>query len=255
MKIRFNPYSNGCAGLKELKQELKNRGYEDTKELLIQGGRYKYHPSHLLINWGVPKVHKGLPALNKNSNRAANKISTLSALSSINPLFFTTDTREAKLWARLPNKVYCRTNIYGSGGDGIVIADTPDEVVDAPLYTLEIEGILEEYRIHVFNGEVIDYAQKRRMNSQRREEEGIQINPLIRNHTNGYVFARENVQVPDEVASLATNSISALYLDFGAVDIVWNQELAYILEVNTAPGITNTTVVRYADAIENLLER
>jgi hypothetical protein len=251
-KIRFNPYSNGCQGLKELKQVLRDRGH-DVKELLIRGGNYRYNPNHLIINWGVPKVHQSLPALNKNSAIAANKISTLSALSPINPLFYTTDIREAKLWTRLPNKIYCRTNIYGSEGRGIVIANNIEELVEAPLYTLEIEGTLTEYRIHVFQGEVIDFAQKKRISSQRREEEGVEVNPLIRNYSNGYIFAREGVEVPDEVTSIAIESLGLLSLDFGAVDVVWNQELAYVLEFNTAPGMTNTTVVRYADAIERLL--
>jgi D-alanine-D-alanine ligase-like ATP-grasp enzyme len=45
-------------------------------------------------------------------------------------------------------------------------------------------------------------------------------------------------------------------LDFGAVDVIWNekQQRAYVLEVNTAPGLEGQTVDDYARGIkENFL--
>ena len=50
-------------------------------------------------------------------------------------------------------------------------------------------------------------------------------------------------------------AVEGLMVDFGAVDVVWNDQYqkAYVLEVNTAPGIENSTVLDYATAVETLL--
>ena len=84
-----------------------------------------------------------------------------------------------------------------------------------------------EYRIHVFNGKIIDIQQKRK------RHEAIEINFQIRSHNNGWVLG----------------------LDFGAVDIIWNekQQQGYVLEVNTAPGLEGETIINYANAIEELI--
>jgi len=55
-----------------------------------------------------------------------------------------------------------------------------------------------------------------------------------------------------EQASLA---IAALGLDFGAVDIIWNNhyQLATVLEVNTAPGLEGQTITDYANYFRGLI--
>jgi D-alanine-D-alanine ligase-like ATP-grasp enzyme len=44
-------------------------------------------------------------------------------------------------------------------------------------------------------------------------------------------------------------------LDFGAIDIIYNEsrDQAYVLEVNTAPGLTGQTIQSYADAFRHLV--
>ena len=66
----------------------------------------------------------------------------------------------------------------------------------------------------------------------------------------------EDVVVPDVCRSLAIDSVAALRLDFGAVDIIWNKrhDRYYTLEVNTAPGLEGTTLERYSNAIRRLCE-
>ena len=46
-------------------------------------------------------------------------------------------------------------------------------------------------------------------------------------------------------------AIKALGLDFGAVDIIYNEaeDQHYVLEVNTAPGLEGTTLQKYTEAI------
>lgn len=78
----------------------------------------------------------------------------------------------------------------------------------------------------------------------------------VRNHANGWIYARDAIDEPNAmVLEQAKLAITALGLDFGAVDIIWNQhrQMAYVLEVNTAPGLEGTTLIKYADAISTLL--
>ena len=53
----------------------------------------------------------------------------------------------------------------------------------------------------------------------------------------------------------ATAAVEALCLDFGAVDVVWNatKNKAFVLEVNTAPGVEGTTLEEYKEYFENVL--
>ena len=77
----------------------------------------------------------------------------------------------------------------------------------------------------------------------------------VRNHENGWVYCRDDLDVPASVFSDATSAVAALGLDFGAVDIIWNQNQArsYVLEVNTAPGLEGTTLTKYVEAIRSVM--
>lgn len=104
----------------------------------------------------------------------------------------------------------------------------------------------------MFAKEVIDIQQKRLANGAR-EVEGH--NEYIRSHANGWIFAREDIVEPKELRSLALEATAALGLDFGAVDIIWNEkeDKCYCLEVNTAPGLEGQTLISYTNAIRRLL--
>ena len=140
--------------------------------------------------------------------------------------------------------VVCRTTVTGSEGRGIVIARTPEELVDAPLYTRHARH-KHEYRVHVAFGEVIDFCQKKRRSNA---ESSADI--LVRSHNNGWVFCREGVTLPDSVRDQAVAAITALGLDFGAVDVGHRvgDDRAVVFECNTAPGIEGTTVEKYTEA-------
>lgn len=143
--------------------------------------------------------------------------------------------------------IICRTTTTGNSGEGIVIAERPSEVVEAPLYTKYIPK-QQEYRVHVADGEIIDVQRKARNRDVPDEE----INWKIRNTENGFIFMREGITpgtVPPDVLVQSVNAVLALGLDFGAVDVIWNEHRsrAYVLEVNTAPGLEGTTIDRYMD--------
>ena len=123
-------------------------------------------------------------------------------------------------------------------------------IVDAPLYTKYIKKA-DEYRIHVFDGRVIDVQQKRKRRSIPNEE----IDYQIRNTAGGWVYCRDNVDCPTSCNDLAIRAVAALGLDFGAVDIGYNRhdKSPCVYEVNTAPGLEGTTLTKYREAIERRL--
>ena len=102
-----------------------------------------------------------------------------------------------------------------------------------------------EYRVHVFNGEVIDITQKKK-------RKGAEfLDTKIRNHKNGWVYAREDITEPEDLRQQAARAMYAVGLKFGAVDLIWNEleNKSYVLEINTAPGLTGATLEKYAQAI------
>jgi glutathione synthase/RimK-type ligase-like ATP-grasp enzyme len=155
---------------------------------------------------------------------------------------FTSDHATALAW--FPNAVVCRTILKGSEGRGIVVADAPERLVPAPLYTKYFKK-KREYRVHVFNGQVIDVQEKRK----RKEVEGG--DHRIRNLANGYVFCREAVVEPTGLRDLAVRATAALGYSLGAVDIAFNEHhnQLVVFEVNAAPGMQGSTLENYANAI------
>jgi len=179
---------------------------------------------------------------------ATNKLSTFNILAQHNISIpeYTTDLNTAKLWVQ-NNWVVCRKLLRASGGRGIVLAKTQEELVKAPLY-VKYKRKDKEYRVHIFKGKVIDAAEKKRRQLENRPEN---YNPYIRNYEYGWVYCRDNVNLTEDTLQLAKDTISALELDFGAVDIIYNSKSnkAYVLEVNTAPGLQGKTLTNYVKAI------
>jgi len=141
--------------------------------------------------------------------------------------------------------VVARTLTNASEGRGITIFNKDDTPPPAPLYT-EYISKKKEFRVHVWNNEVIDVAEKRKKKGYEADH-----NTKIRNIANGYVFCRTGVVEPDGIRQLALDAVSALDRTYGAVDIIWNEkrDKCYVLEVNSRPGMEGTTVEKYANAI------
>jgi D-alanine-D-alanine ligase-like ATP-grasp enzyme len=161
---------------------------------------------------------------------------------------FTTHRADAQRWLENDEcKVMCRTILNGHSGKGIVVAREVEELVDAPLYTEYIKKT-HEFRVHVFNGNVIDYVQKKKRAGV--EER----NKYVRSVENGWVFCREDIEVREDVKAIAIDAVLALGLDFGAVDVILGHDgNVYVLEVNTAIGMEGTTVECYKNAFQEFL--
>jgi glutathione synthase/RimK-type ligase-like ATP-grasp enzyme len=150
--------------------------------------------------------------------------------------------------------VVCRTILNGSGGRGIVIAETEDQLVQAPLYTKYVKK-KDEYRIHIARDlrrditEVIDVQKK-----ARRLDSG-PVNWRIRNLENGFIYKRQDVNPPQHVLDNSIRALQVSGLDFGAVDIIVNanEDRSYVLEINSAPGLEGTTLESYTNYFKNFL--
>lgn len=207
---------------------------------------------HTIINWGNSTVYDQRLAKLWNKPEAvaiaSNKLRAFHHMWTANPAInlppWCTSRQGAIEFIADRQKVVCRTKLNSHSGRGIVIATTEEELVEAGLYTAYIKK-KAEYRVHVAFGKVIDLQQKRK----RRDFDG-DANPLVRNHANGWVYCRENIVAPADLETQGLLAVAALGLDFGAVDIIYNEHFnkCYVLEVNTAPGIEGTTVDKYAEA-------
>jgi len=210
----------------------------------------------ILLNWGLSSLPDHLKKDKIIINHpdavkvAVNKLATLKRLKEmILPIpTFTTDIDVAKTWIDQAGFVVCRTLLSSSSGKGIVIAKTKEELVPAPLYTL-LYRKKREFRVHV-----VDYSfyiqQKKRMTAESLEAKGISSrNKYVRNLQNGYIYSSDHdISLVDEanIVGLAINSINALDLVFGAVDIMECVDGTFrILEINTAPGLKNTKTLEF----------
>lgn len=235
------PYKMASKSCKYLQEQLKQ--LVDMPVWRIRPEKLKdIKDNSLVLFWGC----KDNPAANKLSffQEAAKK-------PELNIPEWTTDNTIAKEWTKKHN-VLCRTSLTGHSGAGIHLADKPEEVIDAPLY-VKYKKKKHEFRVHVFNGSVIDISQKKK----RKDAE--EVNTKIRNYQNGWVYCREdlNINNKNELISQALLACSVCNLDFGAVDVIYNEHenKYYVLEVNTAPGLEGQTGILYANAIKSYMEQ
>jgi glutathione synthase/RimK-type ligase-like ATP-grasp enzyme len=203
-----------------------------------------------VINWGNSKADRTPnPVVNNFMavSKASNKLLSFEVFKekNISCPDFTTDIEEAKDWIEDGDIVVCRKLLRSHSGKGIVIAETIDQLVAAPLYVKYFKKS-SEFRVHVFNGKVIDAVKKKKRNGV---TEGY--NKWIRVHGNGWVFCRDGIVISETMSKLAIDAVNALGLTFGAVDIVAKTSGEMVcLEVNTAPALEGTTLISYTKAIK-----
>lgn len=246
------PYKLGSESAKLLAEAL------GIKRIKKEGSKFRGNARKLVINWGnsvLPEEIAKCQIINAPVavSKAANKLTFFKAMAeagvSVPPF---TESPEAVAEALKEGKiVVARTILNGNSGAGIVLLEGDAEIVKAPLYT-EYVPKKEEYRIHVFRGEVVDVQRKAR----RKDVEDGLVNWKIRNLAGGFIFARNAIgDVHKDVLEQATKAVEAIGLDFGAVDVIFNdkQKKAYVLEVNTAPGLSGTTLEGYVQRFKELV--
>lgn len=257
MTFKLFPYKMGSKSGKALANALgikRIRPYYEAKR------------RDIIINWGNSRPSESVPYAEKDLNKhsaiaiACNKLDTfnklyeheypylpqycLSRYQASTMLYVATNGGERSG----KESIYCRTDLTGHSGRGIVIAKTTLDLVEAPLYTLGTRHKYE-YRVHVFRETVIDVQQKKRRSNWTGGDTG------IRNHSNGYIYARADIDYPQEIKQAAIQAVKLLGLDFGAVDIGYRERdnKIFLFEVNTAPGLTGTTLLKYAQTFKKYL--
>lgn len=248
------PYKKGSKSAKDLSQAL------GIKRIKTERSRFKGRASKVVVNWGcsqLPDEVLKCQIINSPDSvaRASNKLTAFQVMSDAGvrvPDFKTSDGQDElqeELMGMSPESVHwlARTKLSGHSGDGIVLLKGCEAVPHAPLYTKYIKKKFE-YRVHVMRGEVVDVQRKARSSEVPDDE----VNWHVRSHGNGFIFARNEGHTPhNDVLDQAVEAVRCLGLDFGAVDVIFNErsECAYVLEVNTAPGLAGETLRGYVDRL------
>lgn len=103
----------------------------------------------------------------------------------------------------------------------------------AATHYMEFVSAPREYRVHIFLGKSI------RISEKKFGEKGI-------TSTGNYITIKPSHNVK-HVRKAAKQAVSAVGLDFGAVDILADDENCWVLEVNSAPGLGGSLPRLYAE--------
>lgn len=253
MRKRLCPYNKFSRSASALARGLRAKRISDP-----DSSRFVPRYGDTVINWGRSKPFpdtwlRGGRLVNSPEAvaLASNKLRAFDRLreASINVPRYTTDVAVARKWAR-GRIVFGRRLLRSSSGKGIEIYKTPDAVrAGLPLYVRYVPKI-DEYRVHVCFGRVIDVQKKMRRSGVFTGDPDLR--NMVRNYDNGWVFGRSGIAPPTDVLTQATGAVLAIGLDFGAVDVGWTENIqkATVYEVNTAPGIVGTTLNSYIQALK-----
>lgn len=243
MRYMIYPYRMGSEGAQALKAALN---CEPDEALLIrrENSQFVQRPDDVVISWGTPCHIPG--ALNSNPEIAINKKDFYERLAGRNivPPFVYTKA-DARRSLRFP--VLCRTRIEGMDGQGIVIAETPDDLISAPLYVQLIDKT-EEWRVHMgrtSDGNLVNIAVQKKLHN---DIPGL--DPRIWTGDSTRLTYDHNMP-NNRVIDVCRDAMMLLpELTFGAFDVVVDScidGVAYVVEVNSAPMMTERTARAYAD--------
>lgn len=267
--IDFYGYNQYSAGMREITDAIKSQqgwgAYRKSRnqlavgDYLLGGGRTK----RLVVCWGNSGLNEAYAPykqsiasaknhfLNMWTHHMSNKKTFFHRLSdgpgSQYFVPWTTSSDTARDWITNGYKVVGRKKLDSHSGDGIVIMRNLGDLTPCHLYTRYVKKA-QEYRVHInsLNDDVIVQQKRRKI--------GLEYSPEafeVRNHQNGWVYCRENLDCPSCVvdAALSLKQNPNFDIDFCAVDIIYNEHagLPYILEANTAPGVAGQTVQDYKE--------
>lgn len=227
---------------------------EGLKGSLIkrENSRYLYQPPDVVINWGssVNPLGYAVPMLNRADRVGKGKRYAYDVFrnAGIQTVQYTTDPNVAAGWGR-DAKVVGRDSDHGMGGAGITIFQPGEALGNHKFYCKYVKKE-REFRIHVLKGKVIFRQEKLR------KRDADNVDRYIRSHDRGWCFAFKHLPdlpVPALVDNAGLAAVVALGLDFGGVDIAWSERAgATVLEVNSAPGIEDSSLAAYVEAFRTL---
>lgn len=245
MVTKIRSYSNKSKSAILLSEAL------DVWMLNHTGSSYVPKKGDTVINWGNGADYSPATTLNKPEHvkYAVNKLRAFNRFHNegVSTPPFTQFSHKAQKWLEEGHTLLARTVLDGCEGQGIVVVKPGDNLPQASLYTKYIDKD-SEYRIHVMNGKAIDCLRKVNDKDSSKVD-------VVCNTEAGYVYSRK-YYIPQVVIDEAIKAIKALELDFGAVDVIYTNATgmgpgaAYVLEVNTAPGIEGLEVKKYVQAFK-----
>jgi glutathione synthase/RimK-type ligase-like ATP-grasp enzyme len=247
------PYRQGSKSAIALAQGIEG------KVIRLENSKFKPSNRKTIINWGSttidPYTLRVAKVLNHPElvNRASNKknffeLAKAAGENGPNVPEFTFSKEQARQWLteEKPKKLFARTVLAGHSGEGIVKVNTVEDLEPLAEGTMLVVYVPKkrEFRFHVDRKVGVFCIQEK---LKKKEVPNEEVDYQIRNHANGFIFAKQDIDVPEGCKEQAVKALAVTGLDFGAVDVIYNerQEKAYALELNTAPGLEGSTVEDY----------
>lgn len=196
------------------------------------------------VNWGR---RRALDAVNDDISNAVNKRLMRQAFAEAGvpaPRLLTPEEAHDELAADTGITLVGRPDVH-TRGRGFWKCETVEDFDRAMRGTrrkkpathfMEWVDLPNEYRVHIFNGKSI------RISRKDFQEDGDYI-------------TRKPEGRRRHIRSAAKQAVAAVGLDFGAVDVLADDERAVVLEVNAAPGLGGSMPKLYADTICATLTR
>lgn len=247
MDLWIYSYSNGSKTAKAIAAEL------DVKLIKHRDSKFVGDADTFVLNWGcsdLPREVRRCHVIN-GENAVALSVDKLAMLRHFDGLFgygypeYTVDRALAEAWIEEGNSVVCRLTTKGKDGEGIIFASKKEELVDAPLYTLFIPEVRDEYRVTVYRGKIICRQRKVRIPGKEKYDD------RFKTTAGGYGFQVLPL-VPGEVAAAARDAVDCLGLTFGGVDVLLTNTVpndVVVLEVNSAPQLTPFALRQFVYAV------
>jgi hypothetical protein len=202
------------------------------------------HPERRHVRWGTTKRTSGNSINSRAAVRLASRksqalIAMRNAGVPVPPIFLddqliqTADVR----------RIY-RKDIRRDANDNPIFVpagDLPNPTAVASYdYALKFIPSDREFRVHVFNGQHLALLEKK-------GAEGLVSSQEIRSASNGYNAIELDSEPFEGLISVCCEAVKSLGLQFGVVDILHgNDGNWYVLEVNTAPGMSDARIQLYA---------
>jgi len=275
-----------------------------AKELGIDGGVDKPKGKKIVIGWGTKTKEDvafpaGVHTLNHPNNIRLNrnKLGTLETMKNANVAVapFVMADKVMKALADKKSDICLplvgRTK-YHQGGKGFWMCITKTHVKNAidegAQYFQNYIDIVDEYRLHVFNGKLL-YAQKKVKRNNMEEafveqhadkiknyadkaekkldketldyalgriaKEHQHADMIVRSNRRGWKFSNVK-QVDNNLLETAKAALAAIGMEFGAVDCCIDADkAAWVIEVNSGPGLDGSTLKTYVSAFEDILKK
>lgn len=252
--------SNGARDMTKALEAVRLRKF-DGMDFFRKGRRIIFAPTDVLVCWGStvaefdgPRIINAAPRMNKYEELVRLRDSNINC-----PVVERWNVSRS---GAIPSG-YLGRSLYHSGGADFNLSRA-DHRID---YLTGKLDLVEEYRIHIFDGKSIRAGLKQVRDGFTRLEDELDYHarkrggeaniahPWVRSFDHGWRINYDNFKSKAEQRDIARRAVAALGLTFGAVDVGRDStNTYYILEVNRSPGADPPTIESYARAIRRWIE-